>query len=170
VVFNCIDETDTKIVYNIAWRLMKKFDTYYLDIDELVSDGFWGLMMANKTYNSALGVPWNYWASKKIQTYMANGIKAEMNRRRILRPTLLQEIKEEEEKPAPYDLAQLIEDREKLMQITAALKDKKPVLIEAVFRTDTDTNLAKKYGYSHQSAIHGMRQRFLAKIIEKTSE
>lgn len=169
-----ITDKHVRMVWQEVHERHSEFPTF--DEDEMVSDGFWGLCMAWILYDEIKGggAPFEYFARLKIKTYIWNGIRREMNRRRILNPRVLSAVLEAAEESGEYpsqlvvyDISEVVVNYDELMVLLRELKKEPMVTQEAVLRTEKDYLLAQKYGFKSQASILHKRRNFLTKFLKK---
>lgn len=61
-----------KLAKALAWRMALKCDA---DVDDLIGDALYGLVVAGRTYDASYQVPFGAWASTRIKGEMRDGLR-----------------------------------------------------------------------------------------------
>lgn len=166
-----LSDKDVEACQRQAWRYWRAHDDWRLEPSDLAHDALLGLYMASTTYDPAKG-DWALHRTVKVGTAIANGVRSEMTRRRILNTITLPSADEEndiamEELRVFLDphakTDSIAESREVMNALVRVLGLESALVWDAVLRVDDDTAIARRYATS-LSNVAQRRRVFLERF------
>lgn len=164
-----VTEEHIAIAARIARILYARFSDVQPDLDELVSDALLGLTLVALTWEGDIGPEYNVAIWFKARDVARSGIRKLLWRRRraSMHPFTYDDSEDEYEEDTDPRLAS--EDntyaqaiaRLELLALRDALAQEREVVREAVLRSSSDADIARRYGLADGNSLRQYRARFL---------
>lgn len=139
----------------ISWR----------QYEDMEHDALMGLYNAWRTWRGE--VPFDLYARKCIRWAILRYASYEQRHHRVdsLDAPAYEDVSWADLVADTMDLAQLTEQRFTLLEVIDALRQERPMVQDAVLRTASDAELARRYGRADSGSMRQVRARFLRDFL-----